>query len=131
MRSRILFLSGHPEDALHLSHMVQNLPLWIDHVASIRQARAELEQRRYDAVITAASLPDGNWLDVLHATRESSHQMEVIVTDPHADASFWTQALSFGAYDLLAQPFYEPEVRRILTRACLRAEYNEAPVAAA
>ena len=131
MRSRILFLSGRPEDALHLSHMVRNLPVWIDHVASIRQARPELEQRRYDAVITAANLPDGNWIDVLHLTRESPHQTEIIVTDPHADARFWTQALNLGVYDLLTQPFYEPEVRRILTGACRGADRTESPVAAA
>ena len=45
---------------------------------------------------------------------------EVIVTDPVADAQFWAEALNLGAYDLLAQPFYEPEVRRILSNACTR-----------
>ena len=33
---------------------------------------------------------------------------------------FWAEALNLGAYDLLAQPFYEPEVRRILYNACSR-----------
>ena len=44
----------------------------------------------------------------------------MIVTDPQADACFWAEALNLGAYDLLAQPFYEPEVRRILYNACSR-----------
>ena len=44
----------------------------------------------------------------------------MIVTDPQADARFWAEALNLGAYDLLAQPFYEPEVRRILYNACTR-----------
>jgi 5,10-methylenetetrahydrofolate reductase len=46
--------------------------------------------------------------------------VEVIVTDPQADARFWAEALNLGAYDLLTQPFYEPEVRRILYNACSR-----------
>jgi two-component system response regulator PilR (NtrC family) len=111
--------------------MVRELPLWMDHVESIRQARTELEQRQYNVILTDAHLPDGNWLDVLHLTRESPDQMEVIVTDPHADARFWAQVLNLGAYDLLAQPFSEPEVRRILSNACLRSEYGRPPVAAA
>jgi DNA-binding NtrC family response regulator len=82
-------------------------------------------------ILTAANLPDGNWLDVLHLTRESPHQIEVIVTHPHADARFWAEVLNLGAYDLLAQPFYEPEVRRILSNACSRSEYRSSPVAVA
>jgi hypothetical protein len=35
-----------------------------------------------------------------------------------------------GAYDLVSQPFYEPEVRRILYNACSRAPYQTAPMAA-
>ena len=41
-------------------------------------------------------------------------------TDPLADARFWAEALNRGAYDLLVQPFHEPEVRRILSNACSR-----------
>jgi hypothetical protein len=41
----------------------------------------------------------------------------VIVTDPHVTPRLWAEALNLGAYDLLAQPFYEPEVRRILYNA--------------
>ncbi len=125
MRSRILFLSGHREDALRLSQMLQALPLALDHEESVQQARAKLRQNTYDVILTEATLPDGNWLDVLHLTRETPHEVEVIVTDPHADARFWAEALNLGAYDLLAQPFYEPEVRRILYNACSRPSYGQ------
>ncbi|HEY2018695.1 MAG TPA: response regulator [Bryobacteraceae bacterium] len=120
MRSRILFISGHRDDALRLSQMLHALPLAIDHVGTVHQARAKLRQEDYSLVLTEAALPDGNWLDVLHATRESPQDLELIVTDPQADARFWSEALNLGAYDLLTQPFYEPEVRRILYNACSR-----------
>ena len=81
-------------------------------------------------ILTEAALPDGNWLDVLHLTRETPHEIQVIVTDPHADARFWAEALNLGAYDLLAQPFYEPEVRRILYNACSRPAYEQYSAAA-
>ena len=71
-------------------------------------------------ILTEAALPDGKWQDVLHLVRECPRETEVIVTDPQADACFWAEALNLGAYDLLAQPFYEPEVRRILYNACSR-----------
>jgi two-component system response regulator PilR (NtrC family) len=120
MRSRILFISGRPEDARHLSRMLHALPLKLEHVPSLLKARARLQQQQYEVILTEADLPDGKWLDVLHLVRECPRETEVIVTDPQADGRFWAEALNLGAYDLLAQPFYAPEVRRILYNACSR-----------
>jgi len=128
MRSRILCISGHPEDARKLSEMLHALPLILDSAGSVQQARAQLQQHEYDAVLTEAALPDGKWLDVLHLVRESPRQMAVIVTDAQADTRLWAEVLNLGAYDLLAQPFAEPEVRRILSNACSRFEYSVAAV---
>jgi DNA-binding NtrC family response regulator len=120
MQSRILFISGRQDDARHLSRMLHALPLKLEHVPSLHHARTRLYQQEYDVILTEAALPDGKWLDVLHLARECPRETEVIVTDPQADARFWAEALNLGAYDLLAQPFYEPEVRRILCNACSR-----------
>ena len=122
MRSRILFVSGHPDDARRLSRMLHSLPITVDHVETLQQAHAKLQQEDYGVILTEAALPDGNWPDALHLARQCQPEPEVIVTDPQADARFWAEALNLGAYDLLAQPFYEPEVRRILYNACSRAE---------
>ena len=123
MRSRILFISGCPSDARHLSRMLDSLPILLDHAPTLQQARVQLFQDQYDVILTEAALPDGGWLDVLHLAREYPKEVEVIVTDPQAGAEFWAEALNLGAYDLLAQPFYEPEVRRILFNACTRPSY--------
>src|ERR1700704_4625136 len=121
MFSPILFISVRGNDARLLSRMLQKLSLGLDHATCLRQARTKLKKAAYDVVLTEAALPDGKWLDVLRLVRESPKEPEVIVTDPLADAQFWAEALNLGAYDLLAQPFYEPEVLRILGNACSRA----------
>jgi DNA-binding NtrC family response regulator len=128
MRSRILYVSGRRADAENLSRMVTSLPMIVDHARTLKQARATLKQAEYDVILTEASLPDGNWMDALHLARETPRDIEVIVTDPHADSRFWSEALNLGAYDLLAQPFYAPEVRRILYNACTR---SSGPIAMA
>lgn len=120
MRSRILFISGHQDDARRLSRMLHALPLVLDHVETVEDARGQLHQGNYEVILTEAALPDGKWLDVLRLAREYPREVEVIVTDSQADDRFWAEALNLGAYDLLAQPFYEPEVRRILYNACSR-----------
>ncbi len=129
MRSRILFISGHSEDARHLTHMLRSLPLAMDYAETLHHARTKLQQENYDVVLTEAALPDGNWVDVLHLVRESPRELEVIVTDPQADARFWAEALNLGAYDVLAQPLYEPEVRRILYNACSHSAWERETVA--
>ena len=100
--------------------MLRVVPLRLCHAESLERARALLRQNGYDVILTEAALPDGTWEDALHLARDCAQDLEVIVTDPHADARFWAEALNLGAYDLLAQPFYEPEVRRILSNACSR-----------
>ena len=130
MRSRILLISGRQDDARCLSQMLHALPLVLDHVETLLQARAMLQQEDYEVVLTEAALPDGNWLDALHLARQSPHEPEVIVTDPLADASFWAEVLNLGAYDLLAQPFYEPEVCRILHNACSKPSFQGCPAVA-
>jgi two-component system response regulator PilR (NtrC family) len=110
--------------------MLHSLPLALEHAGTVRQARAKLRQSEYQLILTEAALPDGNWLDVLHTARKRPAELEVIVTDPHADARFWAEALNLGAYDLVSQPFYEPEVRRILYNACSRGAHPHAPMAA-
>jgi DNA-binding NtrC family response regulator len=120
MRSRILFVSGHPDDARRLASMLQALPLVMEQVGTLEQARNQLQQGDYEIILTEAILPDGDWLGALHLAREHPGELKVIVTDPQADARFWAEVLNLGAYDLLTQPFYEPEVRRILYNACTR-----------
>src|SRR5437016_4225822 len=120
MKSRILFISGCRKDAKRLSEMLHALPLKLDHVPSLDRARTRLQRQSYNVILTEAALPDGGWQDVLDMAREFPRRTEVIVTDPQADARFWAEALNVGAYDLLAQPFYEPEVRRILFNVCTR-----------
>jgi DNA-binding NtrC family response regulator len=120
MRSAVLFISPQAEDANRLSEMLSPLPMVFDHVPDLQQARAKLGHRRYRVILTEAGLPDGSWLDVLTLAHGSSPVAEVIVTDPQADSRFWSEALNLGAYDLLAQPFCESEVVRILSNACSR-----------
>lgn len=98
--------------------MLQELPLIVEYAAGLQPARALLPQTDYQAILTEAALSDGNWLDVLHLARHCPHETQVVVTCEHADAALWAETLNLGVYDVLAQPFYAPEVRRILTNAC-------------
>jgi DNA-binding NtrC family response regulator len=120
MRTGVLFVSPHREDATALSRMAGALSVPFEHVANLARARTEIQNGSYSVVLTEANLPDGTWLDVLEFVRQVSPGAEVIVTDAGADARFWAEVLNLGAYDVIAQPFADGEVQRILCNACSR-----------
>ena len=120
MRTGVLFVSPHHEDATVLSRMLDSLPVPLEHVADLQHARAAIQVEPYQVVLTEAILPDGTWRDVVDLARRVSPAPAVIVTDASADARFWAEVLNLGAYDLIAQPFATAEVRRILSYACSR-----------
>jgi len=130
MRSRILVLSGCRDDARLLSQMLHGMPFLIEEAADVRQARAKLQQDDYQSILTEAALPDGNWLDVLHLVRACPYHAEVVITSPQADSPLWAEALNVGVYDVLAQPYYAPEVRRIVANACRHRHHWERTMAA-
>jgi len=131
MRTGVLFVSPHSEDATLLSRMLGSLPVPLEHVADLQHARTIIHAEPYQVILTEATLPDGTWRDVLDVVRRVVPGPAVIVTDASADARFWAEALNLGAYDLIAQPFATAEVRRILSYACSRSSAKSITAAAA
>ena len=69
-------------------------------------------------MVTERNLATGSWRDLLDNVFLLADPPFLIVTSRLADEYLWAEALNLGAYDLLPQPFYEPEVRRIFDNVC-------------
>ena len=118
MYSGVLFVSPYLQDARSLAQMLDDVSLPLVHASSLKDAASKLEAGNFQVVLTEATLEDGTWLDVLRLARRTN--TELVVTDPWADARFWAEAINMGAYDVLAQPFFDTEVRRVLASASSR-----------
>ena len=118
MESGLLSVSPYVEDARSLAQMLDDASLNVVHVRGLKDAANKLETGNFQVVVSEANLEDGTWFDLLQLTR--SLGTELVVTDPWADGRFWAEAISLGAYDLLAQPFRDTEVRRVLASASMR-----------
>jgi DNA-binding response OmpR family regulator len=70
-----------------------------------------------DIVICECDLPDGSWRDLLRYAEEYSEPLILIVTSRLADEALWAEVLNLGGRDVLAKPFDEQEVRRVLASA--------------
>ena len=78
---------------------------------SFREACGQLSSDSNPVVICDRSLPDGDWKDLVGKTPR------LIVTSHAADEALWAEVLNLGGYDVLAQPFDEQEVRRVVAMA--------------
>jgi DNA-binding NtrC family response regulator len=125
MNEGVLFISASNEDAGILRGMLEAVSIPLDHAVDLRQASFKIRRGRYQVILTEADLRDGNWMDVLSIVENLRAKPYVIVTHPFADAKFWAEVLSQGAYDLLVQPFYPTEVQRIVSNACQGAMHRQ------
>ena len=116
-----LLISPFEEDYRSLSGLFSEHGWTLNSAASIAPASTMLRDPP-SVVITEADLPVGTWKDVLEIMYLLPKPPPVIVASIHADDQLWAEALNFGAYDVLAKPFDDTEVFRVLTAACMHGE---------
>jgi len=96
---------------------------------SLGSASILLRQKNVSVVLTERDLPAASWRDVLEIAHGAMHPPLVIVTSLHADEQLWAEALNLGAYDVLAKPFNQAEIVRVLNSAWLRHAGSLRPIA--
>ena len=98
---------------------------------TLESAVAALRRSTIPIVLCEADLLPGTWREMLEALRHVSNLPLLIVTSRLADEHLWAEALNLGAYDVLAKPFDENEVVRVVSLAWLHwkdhAEFSAKP----
>jgi len=115
MDRTVLFVTPYVQDGRSLAKMLDDVSIPVVRAANLKEATSKLHAGRFGVVLSEANLEDGTWLSVLELTRVRGIQL--VVTDAWADARFWAKAINLGAYDMLAQPFLQTEVCRVLASA--------------
>jgi DNA-binding NtrC family response regulator len=81
---------------------------------TIASSVSVLREAPIPVVVCERDLSPGTWREMLQQTLLLPDPPFLVVTSRLADERLWAEALSLGAYDVLAKPFYAPEVTRIL-----------------
>jgi two-component system, NtrC family, response regulator PilR len=68
-------------------------------------------------VLTDLVMPDGNGLDLLTKAKERNDATQVIVMTAHSTVEHALEAMRRGAYDFVAKPFSNAELRLLVGRA--------------
>ena len=100
-----------------LTRMAEDFGWTAFEAAGCGAAAAVLRSEEIAVVVCEQHLPDGSWRSVLEEAEGAACRPHVIVASQLADHSLWGEVLNVGGYDLLAQPFAEDEVRRVVSLA--------------
>lgn len=117
-RSAVLLVLTSKRNIENCHAALKTLDVEVLRVHDLREARNRLrEGHPIDVVVTDASLPDGNWSDILRCVVNWGGSAGVVVCAPVADEHLWSEVLWRGGHDLLVEPFQPAEARQVIEGA--------------
>ncbi|MBK9166432.1 MAG: hypothetical protein IPM24_03090 [Bryobacterales bacterium] len=82
---------------------------------SCEEACRVLHTRRISVLVTEKDLPDGDWRSMLAASARYPAAPKVVVTYRFSEVHLLRDIIEGGAYDILAKPFRDVEVTRVIS----------------
>jgi len=89
----------------------------VDAAGDLAQARQQLENHQFDAVITDMRLPDGLGLELLREMVKAQRAERCVVITAHGSAENAVEALKAGAFDYLTKPVDLKQFRSVVASA--------------
>lgn len=89
----------------------------VETASSVAEARAHLQAKRFDAVITDMRLPDGFGMEVLQDLRSQNRRERCVVMTAYGSAENAVEALRCGAFDYLTKPVDLRQFRSVVASA--------------
>jgi len=83
----------------------------------LQDAQRLLSGLTYDLVLVDVKLSDGSWQDLLEFILDTKIACEMIVCSRLGDERLWAEVIQRGAYDLIAEPYEQQQVLRIVQSA--------------
>lgn len=100
----------------------------VEAAGDLLQAREQLREHRFDAVITDMRLPDGLGLELLRDLVVQQRPERCVVITAHGSAENAVEALKAGAFDYLTKPVDLKQFRSVVASAIQCTPNGGAPV---
>ena len=89
----------------------------VEAAGDLAQAREQLKEKRFDAIITDMRLPDGLGLELLRELVADQRGERCVVITAHGSAENAVEALKAGAFDYLTKPVDLKQFRSVVASA--------------
>lgn len=86
-------------------------------ISSFAECRQLIEKDRVGLVFCDRHLADGDYRDILNASRVATGKVRVVVTSKHADWDEYLEAMRLGAFDVIASPCRPTDVEWMVIQA--------------
>ncbi|UVW28245.1 sigma-54 dependent transcriptional regulator [Massilia sp. H6] len=116
---RILVVDDEADLRELLEITLLKMGLDVDSAATLRQARALLEERDYALILTDMRLPDGLGLELVREVHASPKATPIAVITAYGSAENAVVALKAGAFDYISKPV-ALDALRVMVRSALR-----------
>ena len=113
--SVILLVHPDPKISEDLLVVVRRLPATVFHVTTCDEARSILTGKPVDLIVTALSLPDGNWECVFRFSVEISSAASILVITPKESEHLREEIVGRGGSGLVVEPLERSEDGTLLT----------------
>jgi DNA-binding response OmpR family regulator len=111
-RVQVLSISPLLEDHSALEAIVGHSKWRLFKARDLVSTVSMLKQHEINVVLCERDLLPGTWIDVMEHMNTMPNPPSLIVASRLADDRLWTEALTLGAWDVLAKPFRVAEVVR-------------------
>ncbi|MFZ2445696.1 MAG: response regulator [Syntrophobacteraceae bacterium] len=89
----------------------------VDVAMTGRNAMKQLDSKTFDLLLADLRLPDINGMDVIKKVKHDQPDTEVVVITGYSTVSSAVEAIKLGAFDYLAKPFTEDEIKGVISSA--------------
>lgn len=86
-------------------------------ISSLAECREIIEKENVGLVFCDRHLADGNYRDLLNASRSAKGKVRVVVTSKHADWDEYLEAMRLGAFDVISSPCRPTDVEWMVIQA--------------
>jgi DNA-binding NtrC family response regulator len=123
----VLLVHDREESFPTLEQSLSNQGMRTRHVRTCSEVRAELRGKCPPGlVLTAITLVDGTWADVLDLASSSGRTTPVIVVSRLVDTDLYLRALDSGAADFIVPPLSAADLAHVVRAAIGRSQYSVA-----
>ena len=97
----------------------------VETAASLAEARAALQKSEPDVVLCDLMLPDGSGIDYIRDVKEKNPSIAVVMITAHESTKSAVEAVKAGAYQFIAKPFDNEELKIVVRNAVERRELED------
>ena len=116
-KARILVIDDEPDLRTLYELTLLREGYQVDAAGDLNQARQQLKDHQFDAVITDMRLPDGQGLELLRELVDQRRSERCVVITAHGSAENAVEALKAGAFDYLTKPVELKQFRSVVASA--------------